>query len=61
MLFRVEMLTSQSQKLEWAKTGNAKEWRPKMVITNKTNLDIWYGISNYFQSIMQINYFQVCS
>ena len=24
-----EMLTSQSHKLEWAKTGNAKESRPK--------------------------------
>ena len=24
-----EMLTSQSRKLEWAKTGNAKEWTPK--------------------------------
>ena len=24
-----EMLTSQSQIPEWAKTGNAKEWRPK--------------------------------
>ena len=24
-----EMLTSQSQISEWAKTGNAKEWRPK--------------------------------
>ena len=24
-----EMLTSQSRKPEWAKTGNVKEWRPK--------------------------------
>ena len=24
-----EMLTSQSQIPEWAKTGNAKEWSPK--------------------------------
>ena len=24
-----EILTSQSQITEWAKTGNGKEWRPK--------------------------------
>ena len=44
-----EMLPSRSQMPEWAKTGNAKEWRPKWVTRNKCNLDIWYGIFNYFQ------------
>ena len=44
-----EMLTSQNQKQEWPKTGKAKEQNLTNKTGNKVNLDIRFGISNYFQ------------
>ena len=41
----LEMLRSRSKKLEWTKTGEVK----KSCHKNKGNVDIKFGISNYFQ------------